>query len=67
MVQERRGPIVARVAEETILDACGDRELPRMGAIEQRWRTDPIPTDEIESRAAEPFHNGSLLTRTSRR
>jgi len=52
MVQERRGPSVAPVAEETILDACGDRALPRMGVIEQQWRTDPIPTDEVESRAA---------------
>jgi hypothetical protein len=51
MAQER-GPSVTPVAEETILETCGDQELPRMGVIEQQWRTDPIPTDEVESRAA---------------
>ncbi|ADJ14164.1 nickel pincer cofactor-dependent isomerase, group 22 [Halalkalicoccus jeotgali] len=40
------------VPEETIQEACGDVEFPRMGVIEQVWETDPIPTEEIEDRAA---------------
>ncbi|MFC6906020.1 DUF362 domain-containing protein [Halalkalicoccus tibetensis] len=40
------------VPEETIREACGEVEFPRMGVIEQIWETDPIPTDEIEDRAA---------------
>ena len=39
------------VAEGTILDACGDPPLPELGVIEQVWDTDPIPSDEIASRA----------------
>jgi hypothetical protein len=41
------------VPEETIQEACGEVEFPRMGVIEQVWETDPIPTDEIENRAAD--------------
>lgn len=41
------------VPEETIREACGDVEFPRMGVIEQLWETDPIPEGEIEDRAAE--------------
>ncbi|MWV65590.1 DUF362 domain-containing protein [Halorubrum sp. JWXQ-INN 858] len=41
------------VPEETIRDICGDRDVPELGTIEQVWDPDPIPPDEIESRAAE--------------
>ena len=41
------------VSEETIRNVCGDREIPPLGVIEQVWDTDPIPEDDIESRAAE--------------
>ncbi|SFG85658.1 protein of unknown function [Halopelagius inordinatus] len=41
------------VAEEPILDACGETSVPEMGVIEQVWETDPIPTDEVRDRAAE--------------
>ncbi|WP_299331791.1 DUF362 domain-containing protein [Haloplanus sp.] len=40
------------VPENTIRATVGDKTLPRMGVIEQRWDTDPIPTDEVERRAA---------------
>lgn len=40
------------VSEETIRNVCGDRNVPPLGVIEQVWETDPIPEDEIESRAA---------------
>ncbi|MFA9517329.1 DUF362 domain-containing protein [Halopenitus sp. H-Gu1] len=39
------------VPEETIVAACGDRELPALGVIEQVWQTDPIPEEAIEGRA----------------
>ncbi len=41
------------VSERTIVEACGDRKLPQLGVIEQRWETDPIPLDRIEERAAD--------------
>ena len=40
------------VPEDTIRTTVGDLALPRMGVVEQVWDTDPIPTAEIESRAA---------------
>jgi hypothetical protein len=40
------------VPEEIILEACGDRPLPRLGVIEQVWKTDPIPEDRIPDAAA---------------
>ena len=40
------------VSEDTIRTTVGDLALPRMGVVEQVWETDPIPTEEIESRAA---------------
>ncbi|MFB6106898.1 MAG: DUF362 domain-containing protein [Halobacteriaceae archaeon] len=40
------------VAEDVVLEACGDRELPAMGVVEQVWETDPIPADEVADRAA---------------
>ncbi|MFB6174217.1 MAG: DUF362 domain-containing protein, partial [Halobacteriales archaeon] len=39
------------VPEATVLEACGDRALPRMGTIEQVWETDPIA--DVETRARE--------------
>ena len=40
------------VPEETVLEACGDTDLPEFGLIEQVWDTDPIPEDEVADRAA---------------
>ncbi|MFB6101108.1 MAG: DUF362 domain-containing protein [Haloplanus sp.] len=40
------------VPEDTIRTTVGDVTVPRMGIVEQQWETDPIPTDEIEARAA---------------
>jgi len=39
------------VPEDTIRTTVGDIALPRMGVVEQVWDTDPIPDEEIESRA----------------
>jgi len=39
------------VPEDTIRTTVGDLAMPRMGVVEQVWETDPIPIDEIESRA----------------
>jgi hypothetical protein len=41
------------VPERTIVDACGDREIPPLGVIEQVWDTDPIPEGRIGDRAAD--------------
>lgn len=41
------------VPEETVQEACGEIEFPRMGVVEQIWETDPIPIEEIEDRAAD--------------
>ncbi len=40
------------VPEETIGEAVGEVAVPRMGVVEQVWDVDPIPTDELASRAA---------------
>jgi len=45
------------VPEDTVRTTVGDLALPRMGVVEQVWETDPIPTDEIESRAAAAAHD----------
>mgnify|MGYP006876403190 CR=1 FL=1 len=49
---EETDAAVRPVAESTVLEACGDRTFPRMGVIEQRWETDPIPDDEVAAVAA---------------
>lgn len=41
------------VSEETILEACGERDLPKFGVIEQVWDTDPIPPSGVARRAGE--------------
>lgn len=41
------------MSEETVLEACGDRELPRMGLLEQTWETDPIPSEDVAAVAVE--------------
>ncbi|WP_049982268.1 hypothetical protein [Halorubrum sp. BV1] len=41
------------VPEETVLEACGDTPLPELGLIERVWTTDPVPSDRVESAAAE--------------
>ncbi|GCF15221.1 hypothetical protein Harman_31560 [Haloarcula mannanilytica] len=40
------------VPEETIIEACGDPQLPDLGVIEQVWETDPIAPEDIELHAA---------------
>ena len=40
------------VAEDDVLDACGDTDLPEFGIVEQVWATDPIPEGEIPNHAA---------------
>jgi len=37
------------VPEATIVEACGDPDLPKLGVIEQVWETDPIAPDDIHS------------------
>lgn len=39
--------------EEAARKACGDMSFPEMGIIEQRWQTDPIPTEEVVAEANE--------------
>ena len=41
------------VSEETNLEACGERDLPKFGVIEQVWDTDPIPPSGVAKRAGE--------------
>jgi hypothetical protein len=41
------------VPEDDVLTACGERELPEMGVIEQLWSTTPIPEAEIPRRVSE--------------
>ena len=41
------------VPEETVLEACGETELPELGVVEQVWDTDSIPTDQIPKRAGD--------------
>ena len=50
---DQTDPAVRPVAETTVLEACGDCPLPRMGLIEQRWMTDPISDEEVAATAAE--------------
>ncbi len=45
------------VSEDTILEACGDREIPPLGVIEQQWETDPLPDEELSSIAAQATTN----------
>jgi hypothetical protein len=40
------------VPEATVLEACGDPELPSFGVVEQVRETDPIPEDDIARVAA---------------
>jgi len=40
------------VPEATVLEACGDPDLPRFGVVEQRHQTDPIPPAEVGDAAA---------------
>ncbi|ACV49495.1 conserved hypothetical protein (plasmid) [Halomicrobium mukohataei DSM 12286] len=37
------------VPEATIVDACGDLDLPKLGVVEQVWETDPIPAAAIDA------------------
>ncbi|ERG99923.1 MAG: uncharacterized conserved protein (DUF2088) [Haloquadratum sp. J07HQX50] len=41
------------VPEETVINACGECELPPLGIIEQRWETDPIGESHIETNACD--------------
>jgi hypothetical protein len=40
------------VPEDAIRETCGETPLPELGVIEQVWKTDPIPGEEIPERAA---------------
>ncbi|MFC4360352.1 DUF362 domain-containing protein [Halobium salinum] len=51
-MHEPAAPTVTPVSEATVLDACGGRDLPRLGTVEQQWETDPIPEAAIPERAA---------------
>jgi hypothetical protein len=44
---------VGPISEATILEACGERDLPALGVVEQRWETDPIPTGAVVSAATD--------------
>ena len=48
------------VPEETVLEACHERSLPKMGTVRQKWETDPIPDDEVEAVAAAALENLAL-------
>jgi hypothetical protein len=37
------------VAEQAVLETCGEIPLPRMGVVEQRWETDPITDPEARA------------------
>ena len=39
------------VAEDAVLDACGEVTFPDLGVIEQSWETNPMPTDKVIDRA----------------
>ena len=41
------------VSEQSIVDACGETNLPEMGVVEQVWDTDPVPSEELAERAGE--------------
>ncbi|WP_336001811.1 DUF362 domain-containing protein [Halorientalis halophila] len=41
------------IPETDVRKATGDLEFPKLGVVEQVWDVDPIPTDEIERRAAD--------------
>ncbi|GAA0237735.1 DUF362 domain-containing protein [Haladaptatus pallidirubidus] len=43
------------VSEQSIVEACSETPLPKMGIIEQIWETNPIPRDDIAARAALAF------------
>ena len=51
-MSDNDGASVGPIPEDTVLDACGERELPALGVVEQRWETDPIPTAAVEHVAA---------------
>ena len=41
------------VSEATVWEAVGELRIPRTGVVEQTWKTNPVPTDELASRAAD--------------
>jgi len=52
------GPSVGPIAESTVLETCGERDLPTLGVVEQCWETDPIPPRAVEREATDAV--GSL-------
>ncbi len=48
------------VPEETVLEACGETELPELGVVEQVWDTNPITEDRIPERAGDAVENLAL-------
>lgn len=59
-MDDKNDPVVRPVPEETILEACGDRPLPKMGIIEQQWESDPIPNDKVAAAAAATVNDLAL-------
>jgi len=51
---------VRPVDEETVLEACHDPSLPKMGMVRQKWETDPIPDDDVGDVAANAIDNLAL-------
>lgn len=37
------------VSDESIVEACGETPIPKLGLIEQVLETDPIPREEIQT------------------
>mgnify|MGYP000563180086 CR=1 FL=1 len=52
-MSDNDGASVGPISEATVLEACGKRELPALGVVEQRWETDPIPAAAVERAAAD--------------
>lgn len=50
------------VPEEDVLAACGERELPEIGLIEQIWETNPIPRAEIPSQVEDAVESLDFTT-----
>ncbi|MFC6615218.1 DUF362 domain-containing protein [Halopenitus salinus] len=52
MSDDETKPTDLVIPDERVYDTCGTTEFPRVGVIEQRWETDPIPEDQLASEAS---------------
>jgi len=52
-MSDNDGASVGPITEATVREACGEREFPALGVVEQRWETEPIPTAAVERVAAD--------------